>query len=55
MAKDKNPKEEIKQEINETEIDDEVELEDEVKIEVTPEDFGRNAAQIAKQVITKIQ
>jgi len=35
------------------EIDDSVELEDEVKIEVTPEDFGRNAAQIAKQVITQ--
>ncbi len=35
------------------EIDDEVELEDEVKIEVTPEDFGRIAAQAAKQVITQ--
>ncbi len=35
------------------EIDDEVELEDEVKIEVTPEDFGRIAAQSAKQVITQ--
>ena len=31
------------------EIDDEVELEDEVKIEVTPENFGRIAAQAAKQ------
>ncbi len=35
------------------EIDDEVELEDEVKIEVTPENFGRIAAQSAKQVITQ--
>ena len=35
------------------EIDDEVELEAEVKIEVTPEDFGRIAAQSAKQVITQ--
>ena len=35
------------------EIDDEVELEDEVKIEVTPEHFGRIAAQSAKQVITQ--
>ena len=35
------------------EIDDEVELEDEVKIEVTPEQFGRIAAQSAKQVITQ--
>ena len=35
------------------EIDDEVELGDEVKIEVTPEDFGRIAAQTAKQVITQ--
>ena len=35
------------------EIDDEVELEDEVKIEVTPENFGRVAAQSAKQVITQ--
>lgn len=35
------------------EIDDEVELEDEVKIEVTPEDFGRIAAQSARQVITQ--
>ena len=34
-------------------IDDEVELEDEVKIEVTPENFGRIAAQSAKQVITQ--
>lgn len=35
------------------EIDDEVELEDEVKLEVTPENFGRIAAQSAKQVITQ--
>lgn len=35
------------------EIDDEVELEDEVKIEVTPDQFGRIAAQSAKQVITQ--
>jgi N utilization substance protein A len=35
------------------EIDEEVELEDEVKIEVTPENFGRIAAQSAKQVITQ--
>ena len=35
------------------EIDDSVELEDEVKIEVTPENFGRIAAQAAKQVITQ--
>lgn len=35
------------------EIDDEVEIEDEVKIEVTPENFGRIAAQSAKQVITQ--
>ena len=35
------------------ELDDEVELEDEVKIEVTPENFGRIAAQSAKQVITQ--
>ncbi len=35
------------------EIDDEVELEDEVKIEVTPDDFGRIAAQSAKQVIVQ--
>ena len=35
------------------EIDEDVELEDEVKIEVTPEDFGRIAAQSAKQVITQ--
>lgn len=33
------------------EIDEDVELEDEVKIEVTPEQFGRIAAQSAKQVI----
>ena len=35
------------------ELDEEVELEDEVKIEVTPENFGRIAAQSAKQVITQ--
>ena len=35
------------------EIDDEAELDDEVKIEVTPENFGRIAAQSAKQVITQ--
>lgn len=35
------------------EIDEDVELEDEVKIEVTPEQFGRIAAQAAKQVITQ--
>lgn len=35
------------------ELDESVELEDEVKIEVTPEDFGRIAAQSAKQVITQ--
>ena len=35
------------------EIDESVELEDEVKIEVTPENFGRIAAQAAKQVITQ--
>ena len=35
------------------EIDEDVELDDEVKIEVTPEDFGRVAAQSAKQVITQ--
>ncbi len=35
------------------EIDEEVELDDEVKIEVTPENFGRIAAQSAKQVITQ--
>ena len=34
-------------------IDDEVELDDEVKIEVTPDQFGRIAAQSAKQVITQ--
>ena len=33
------------------EIDDDAELDDEVKIEVTPENFGRIAAQSAKQVI----
>lgn len=35
------------------EIDDEVEVEDEVKIEDTPEQFGRIAAQTAKQVLTQ--
>lgn len=35
------------------EIDEDVDLEDEVKIEVTPDDFGRIAAQAAKQVITQ--
>jgi N utilization substance protein A len=35
------------------EIDDAVELDDEVKIEVTPDQFGRIAAQSAKQVITQ--
>ena len=35
------------------EIDEDVELEDEIKIEVTPDDFGRIAAQSAKQVITQ--
>ena len=35
------------------EIDEDVELDDEVKIEVTPENFGRIAAQRAKQVITQ--
>ena len=35
------------------EIDEDVELDDEVKIEVTPEQFGRIAAQSAKQVITQ--
>ncbi len=35
------------------EIDEDVELEDEVKIEVTPDNFGRIAAQSAKQVITQ--
>ena len=35
------------------EIDEEVEIDDEVKIEVTPEQFGRIAAQSAKQVITQ--
>ena len=34
-------------------IDEDVELDDEVKIEVTPENFGRVAAQSAKQVITQ--
>src|SRR5574344_786041 len=35
------------------ELSDDVELDDEVKIEVTPENFGRIAAQSAKQVITQ--
>lgn len=35
------------------EIDEDVDLDDEVKIEVTPEQFGRIAAQSAKQVITQ--
>ena len=35
------------------EIDDEVEIDDKVKIEVTPDQFGRIAAQSAKQVITQ--
>lgn len=35
------------------EIDEDVEVGDEVKIEVTPEQFGRIAAQSAKQVITQ--
>ena len=35
------------------EFGDDVELEDEVKIDVTPEDFGRIAAQSAKQVLTQ--
>lgn len=35
------------------EIDEDVELDDEVKIEVTPDQFGRIAAQAAKQVITQ--
>ena len=35
------------------EIADEAEIEDEIKIEVTPDDFGRIAAQSAKQVITQ--
>lgn len=34
-------------------IDEDVEIGDEVKIEVTPEQFGRIAAQAAKQVITQ--
>ena len=38
---------------NAKEIDEDVELDDEVKIEVTPENFGRVAAQSAKQVITQ--
>ena len=36
------------------EIDEDVEIGDEVKIEVTPEQFGRIAAQAAKQVITQL-
>ena len=35
------------------EIDEDVEVDDEVKIEVTPEQFGRIAAQSAKQVLTQ--
>ncbi len=35
------------------EIDEDVELGDEVKLEVTPEQFGRIAAQAAKQVLTQ--
>lgn len=35
------------------EIDEDVEVDDEVKIEVTPDQFGRIAAQSAKQVITQ--
>ena len=35
------------------EIDEDVEIDDEVKIEVTPDQFGRIAAQSAKQVITQ--
>ncbi len=35
------------------EMDEDVEIGDEVKIEVTPQDFGRIAAQSAKQVITQ--
>ncbi len=35
------------------EFGEDVELEDEVKIDVTPEDFGRIAAQSAKQVLTQ--
>ncbi len=35
------------------EIDEEVETGDEVKLEVTPEQFGRIAAQAAKQVLTQ--
>ena len=34
-------------------IDEDVDLDDEVKIEVTPDQFGRIAAQSAKQVITQ--
>lgn len=35
------------------EIDEDVELGDEVKLEVTPEQFGRIAAQAANQVLTQ--
>ena len=35
------------------EIDEDVEVGDEVKLEVTPEQFGRIAAQAAKQVLTQ--
>lgn len=35
------------------EIDEDVDVDDEVKIEVTPDQFGRIAAQSAKQVITQ--
>ena len=35
------------------EIDEDVDIDDEVKIEVTPDQFGRIAAQSAKQVITQ--
>lgn len=35
------------------EIDEDVDLDDQVKIEVTPDQFGRIAAQSAKQVITQ--
>ena len=34
-------------------IDEDVEIGDEVKLEVTPEQFGRIAAQAAKQVLTQ--
>lgn len=48
----KNPDMEISLEAAK-EIDEDVEIDDEVKIEVTPTDFGRIAAQSAKQVITQ--